>query len=207
MSSFWGSGQFAENPPGEPAFHAKKGTPSVNGLNKALLTKNPNSLQPQRIDRSHVNTADQDHDYQPEQEAFDHGLMDKFIEFTGTPQGARPSKVMDYFDGNTVTAMWNYAQQFALNDNSYGTTFGPSTPGALNLISGNTHGATPTDLASTTVTGTGVGDADPQGDIASSGTALQLSAKKIGDLLNSKNITWGWFEGGFDNPMATHIGP
>ena len=50
---------FAENPAGEPAFHAKDGTPTVNGLNDALLTNNPNSLQPQRIDRSHVNTADQ----------------------------------------------------------------------------------------------------------------------------------------------------
>ncbi len=28
---------------------------------------------------------------------------------------------MGYFDGNTVTALWNYAQNFALNDNSYGT--------------------------------------------------------------------------------------
>ena len=25
---------------------------------------------------------------------------------------------MDYFDGNTVTALWNYAQHFALSDNS-----------------------------------------------------------------------------------------
>ena len=62
---------FAQNPPGEPAFHAKEGTPSVNGLNNALLTSNPNSLQPQRIDRSHVNTADQSHEYQAEKEAFE----------------------------------------------------------------------------------------------------------------------------------------
>jgi phospholipase C len=46
--------------------------------------------------------------------------------------------VMGYFDGNTVTALWNYAQNFAMNDNSYGTTFGPSTPGLLNLVAGNT---------------------------------------------------------------------
>ena len=29
-----------------------------------------------------------------------------------------------------------------MNDNSYGTTFGPSTPGAINLISGQTNGVT-----------------------------------------------------------------
>jgi phospholipase C len=203
---YFGTYPFAANLPVEPVFRAKKGTPSVNGLNQALLSDNPNSLQPQRIDRSHVNTADQDHDYQAEQQAFDHGLMDKFVELTGTPEGGGPSKVLDYFDGNTVTALWNYAQHFALNDNSYGTTFGPSTPGALNLISGNTHGATPADLADTTVQGTVIGDADPTGDIASSGTTIQLSGKNIGDLLNAKNITWGWFEGGFDNPSASHIG-
>jgi phospholipase C len=197
---------FAQNPPGEPAFHAKEGTPSVNGLNDALLTSNPNSLQPQRIDRSHVNTADQSHEYQAEQEAFDHGLMDKFVQFTGTPEGGSSSKVMDYFDGNTVTALWNYAQHFALSDNSYNTTFGPSTPGALNLISGNTHGVTPTDLAGTTVQGTLFSDADPTGDIASAGTTVQMSDKNVGDLLNEQGITWGWFEGGFDHPSASHIG-
>ena len=46
---------------------------------------------------------------------------------------------MGYYDGNTVTALWNYAQHFAMNDNSYGTNFGPSTDGALNLISGQTQ--------------------------------------------------------------------
>ena len=34
---------------------------------------------------------------------------------------------MNYYDGNTVTALWNYAQNFAMSDNSYGTTFGPSS--------------------------------------------------------------------------------
>ena len=47
---------------------------------------------------------------------------------------------MGYYDGNTVTALWNYAQHFALSDNSWTTTFGPSTPGALNLISGQSNG-------------------------------------------------------------------
>ncbi len=51
---------------------------------------------------------------------------------------APPNLVMDYYDGNTVTALWNYAQHFAMSDNSFSTTFGPSTPGALNLISGQT---------------------------------------------------------------------
>ena len=51
---------------------------------------------------------------------------------------AWPRTVMDYYDGNAVTALWNYAQHFAMSDNSFGTTFGPSAPGAINLISGDT---------------------------------------------------------------------
>jgi phospholipase C len=50
--------------------------------------------------------------------------------------------VMGYFDGNTVTALWNYAQRYALNDNSYASTFGQSTQGAIELISGQTNGVT-----------------------------------------------------------------
>ena len=45
---------------------------------------------------------------------------------------------MDYYDGNTVTGLWNYAQHYALNDNSFGSNFGPSTVGALNVVSGQT---------------------------------------------------------------------
>ena len=36
--------------------------------------------------------------------------------------------------------MWNYAQHYAMSDNSWETTFGPSAPGAINLISGDTGG-------------------------------------------------------------------
>ena len=47
---------------------------------------------------------------------------------------------MNYYDGNTVTGLWNYAQRFAMSDNSFGTTFGPSAPGAINLAAGDTGG-------------------------------------------------------------------
>jgi phospholipase C len=51
---------------------------------------------------------------------------------------ATNKEVMDYYDGNTVTALWNYAQHGVLFDHSFDPAFGPSTPGALNLISGQT---------------------------------------------------------------------
>ncbi len=132
----------AANPEGEPGFHAVPGTPTVNGLSDALITANPNLANPARLDRSQAMTCDMDHGYSAEQTAADKGLMDKFVQATGASYGTcDPTQVMDYYDGNTVTALWNYAQRFALNDNSYGTTFGPSTPGAINVTAGNTYGA------------------------------------------------------------------
>jgi hypothetical protein len=81
-----------------------------------------------------------------EQTAFDFGLMDAFPVTVGVGScggidyGKGKGLVMGYYDGNTTTALWNYAQHFAMSDNSFGTTFGPSSPGALNLASGQTGG-------------------------------------------------------------------
>ena len=47
---------------------------------------------------------------------------------------------MGYYDGNTVTALWNYAQHFAMSDNSTTPTSVRRPPGAINLISGQTNG-------------------------------------------------------------------
>jgi phospholipase C len=212
----------ATNPAGEPAFHARRDTPTVNGLTGSLLTNNPNAnnpgnganaINPFRLDRSQASTCDQDHNYGPEQQAFDGGLMDMFPASVGVGEsafcaatfsyGKGQGLVMGYFDGNTVTAMWNYAQHFAMNDNSYGTTFGPSTPGVLNLVSGTTFPATPSAPQAKIVPnnagpGTIVGDLDPTGDVCSAGTTVQLGGPSIGDLLTTAGVTWGSFMGGFD---------
>jgi phospholipase C len=150
---YFGTYPSAANPSGEPAFQAKPDTPTVNGLTPALLTGNPNGFNPLRLDRAQALTCDQNHDDKPEQEAFDGGLMDKFVQFTSTgcPAASFPKVsnygtgiVMGYYDGNTVTGLWNYAHYFSLNENFYGTTVGPSTPGALNLVAGLTA---PADLS------------------------------------------------------------
>ncbi|MFC5501801.1 phospholipase C [Lysinimonas soli] len=202
----------AANPAGEPKFWAAKNTPTVNGLGSALLTSNPNAVQPFRLDRTQAETCDQDHSYTDEQKAFDSGLMDKFVETVGrgtaacTDYGKGPGLVMGYYDGNTVTAMWNYAQHYAMSDNSYGTTFGPSSPGALNLVSGQTHGFATTSKA-VTASGTVIGDPQPAGDVCDSRdatTSVDSANKNIGDLLNAKNVSWGWFQGGFADCTASH---
>ena len=203
---YFGTYPNALNLPGEPPFQAAAGTPTVNGLTGALLTANPNKANPYRLPPSKAATCDMDHDYTPEQKAFNGGVMDKFVEYTSPysdEKGCEPNAVMAYYDGNTVTALWNYAQHFAMNDNSFNTTFGPSTPGAINLVSGNTHGATPTDLKAygddVVVQGTVIGDPDPQFDDCSNPKSglLAMSGRNIGDMLNDRGITWGWFQGGF----------
>ena len=167
----------ATNPKGEPPFHARKDTPRVNNLlSSGLLDDNPNSAQPFRLDLTQAVTCDQDHDYADEQKAHNHGLMDKFPESTGVggpgcaDYGHGPGLVMGYYDGNTVTALWNYAQHFAMSDNSFSTSFGPSTPGALNLVAGNTAGATVVSgdpagsIAGGLTSGAVIGDPRPAGD-------------------------------------------
>src|ERR1700731_2566075 len=102
-----------------------------------------NASNPFRLSPAQALTSDQGHNDLPEQQAADQGKMDLFPFYTGvggTPAGTGKSLVMGYYDGNTVTAFWNYSQHFAISDNSWTTTFGPSTPGALNLIAGQTAG-------------------------------------------------------------------
>ena len=230
---YFGTYPNALNNPGGTPFTAATGTPVPNNYikNPSLLTANPNltsantntglnslGANPFRLDVAQAATNDQDHNYTPEQMAFDGGKMDLFplsvgtanptalnTQTNGTALMATTALTMGYFDGNTVTALWNYAQHYALNDHSFGTTFGPSTPGALNLASGQTNGViNPLNVASSIIADgnggfTDINDADPTGDICSSTTAnFSMSGKNIGNLLNAANITWGFFEGGFD---------
>jgi phospholipase C len=220
---YFGTYPFAENPkvqPAEPRFVASDDTPSANTLLSAgLLMNNPNLLQPYRLMRSEAFTCDMDHDYTDEQKAADGGLMDKFVQATSDiGLGCRRdgSTVMAYFDGNTVTGLWNYAQRFAMDDNSFGSMFGPSTVGAINLASGQTGNAvialtfSNRQIATTSQLVTITGDPDPAlddcgADVGGAKTGqgtVQVSGKNIGDLLNAKHVTWGWFQGGFAPTQA-----
>jgi phospholipase C len=275
----------AKNSDGTP-FTAKEETPTVNGLtdgnsrfpervNVGLHDFNPNvqvgppsglnpngGANPFRLTHDQIVTCSNNHDYKGEQQATNSGFMDKFPQNNVNGPGCAldGSTVMGYFDGNTVTAIWNWAQRFAISDNSWGTTYGPSTPGALNLISGQTGGAIvhafggtkgPTgqlfdSVVTTTIpdvffvgptnpqvsadfldvtgvliqqllpTGTLVTDLDPylddcgndKGGTRPGQLTAELTGKNVGDLLNEKGVTWGWFSGGFApaktaNPVTT----
>ncbi|MGW4731204.1 phospholipase C [Streptomyces shenzhenensis] len=219
----------AANTDGTTFTAAKKTPKDIDTLAHAgLLTKNPNQYPPKRLTPSQAMTCDQNHSYGPEQYAANGGKADQYVQNTEVDKCSgglfgEPGLVMDYYDGNTVTALWNYAQNYSLNDRSYSSVYGPSTPGALNLISGQTHGVVSTDPASGTENprqtsapdaytvkspdakgvGTVINDPDPAyddcsgKDHTSSNALAAMQGKNIGDLLNTRQVTWGWFQGGF----------
>ena len=246
---YFGTYPDAANTDGQ-TFLGAPDTPAIDGLKPAtdpsipaslrhstdLTATNPNSSLPVRLDTSPNGpgangngelTCDQDHNYSDEQQAFDNGLMDQFVQSVGTDGGSRtpggtlcdPKTVMDYYDGNALTGLWNYAEHNSMSDNSYGTTFGPSAPGAINLVSGNTGNvdtaheagsvsvATPAaPNADITADGTGgfslTSDAQPYWDDCSPRDAVALKDANVGDELNAEGLSWGWFQGG-ERPTTT----
>ena len=111
-----------------------------------------------------------------------------------------------------------------MSDNSYGTTFGPSAPGAINLVSGDTGGVDMTHTANSP---------------SSTGPNADLTARRQGRLLadrrraavlrrllhprrgrrcpartsatcSTPGLSWGWFQGGFrpttPTPRAHRVG-
>jgi phospholipase C len=238
---------------------------------------NPNQVDPFRLDRSESLLNDNNHEYIDEQKKYNGGKLNKFVENNdfapnflaqnqcpaNVPKHSdpticfNPKQVMGYYDGNTVTAIWNYAQHFAMSDNHFQTHYGESTPGHINLISGQTHGVIPENANAQnpnpnitityTARGTIIGDPDPKYDDCSlskedtlivpyiyrpedaesagefnhefnvadeelqqtsditDGTVVkdafkpkvEMTGKNVGNLLNDKGVTWGWFSAGF----------
>jgi phospholipase C len=177
----FGTYPHALNPSGEPYFKAKPNTPSVNVLSRALLKHNTNLVPPFRLDAAHIATNEPEHHYTELQEDAHGGLLDQFVQVNfGDPTP------MAYFDGNTATALWNYAQRFAMSDNFFSTTMTPSTPGHINLISGQTHGAIPANLTLSNgeivvIDGTLIGDPDPTFDKCSVKPTVEMTGRNVGE--------------------------
>jgi phospholipase C len=94
---YFGTYPNALNKPGSACRRAK--SPSVNGLTPAAVAQSQFG-QPVRLAPSQAATCDMDHEYKAEQEAFNGGLMDKFVEKTSAEDKACSTDgVMGYFDG------------------------------------------------------------------------------------------------------------
>ncbi len=180
---YFGTYPKAKNPPGEPKFTALPNTPSINNLTEVLLKNNSNKNNPFRFDRSDSNIVaicDNDHEYSAIQESYNGGIINKFVSPVkhDANKNCKPDQSMGYFDGNTVAALWNYAQHFAISDNSYSTNFGASLAGHINLISGQTHGVIPGNLTNLTSKGTLIGDPDSAYDDCSNGAKVTFYGTK-----------------------------
>ena len=213
---YFGTYPVAQNRSGETPFHAAVDTPAINGLTPTLLNNNPNLANagnPMRLSPSEGSTCDNINKYTPEQEAFDSGLLDKFnITSVAAECGSgfffAPNLAMYYYDGNTVTALWNYAQHFAMSDNFFDTEFGGTVEGHLNLLSGQTHGLVvmsgETVPATTVSNGTVINNINPISDDCALPTSptgsspnISMTGNNVGNLLNAAKVTWGWFYDGF----------
>ena len=141
----------------------------------------------------------------------------------GAPQ-CQADTNLDYFDGNTVTGYWNYAQHYAISDNSFGTTFRAVYPGChqrdlratpatstwstarspppvLRLPRTVPWCPTGTELSPTLTTAIPFFDdcSSHSSNIGINNTSSTgPTAENVGDQLNMAGISWGWFEGGFD---------
>ncbi|MFC0399180.1 phospholipase C [Paraburkholderia rhizosphaerae] len=213
------AGLLAPNNPNGSATSPNVAAATVNGVatmppNVGGVALSTTSSQPFRLDRTQANTKSQNHSYGPEQLATDAGKMDAFPLFTSagsvvtgsSGQFGSAAQVLGFFDGNTVTGYWNYAQNFAMSDNAWTDTFGPSTPGAIAVVSGQNNGVNLFKTTSTTDTSLGsqvttttspsgnaipdgqggfslIGDLDPAGDACTNqansvgSTVMQFSSK------------------------------
>ena len=47
-------------------------------------------------------------------------------------------------------------------------------------------------------------DLGPMDTFVDTTTSTDPNNRNVGDLLNAKGVTWGWFQGGFDSCTQTH---
>jgi phospholipase C len=96
-----------------------------------------------------ADTSDADHSREALLAKADHGKMDDFVGYEEehrvdvsmqSPQFARQVGIltMGYNDCRTVPFLWMYAHHFALYDHIFQAMYGPSTPGNIDLIAGQT---------------------------------------------------------------------
>jgi phospholipase C len=220
---YFGTYPHALNLSGETSkFFPAPDTPQINGLTPTLLTNNPNLLSggsnPFRLAPSQAATCNNSNAYTAEQEAFDGGLLDKFSATATTkPCGfflPTPPQLlsMGYYDGNTVTALWNYAQHFSLSDNFFDTEFGVTVAGHMNLLSGQTNGLIVKAGApvshSVIANGSIIANVQPYYDDCAAGATpnVVMTGRNVGDLLNAAGVSWGWFYGDFGAVSITNTG-
>ena len=173
FDNMFGTYPIAQNLPGEIPFFPLPGTKVPDNLltidpltGTNYLTNNRNvgqngtgHVNPQRLAPDQELTNFESNGYTRTQIDVHNGLMDHYVLGQKTPPpipvffipnqtfdatyGQGANIVMDYWDGNSFTGLWNYAQHYAINDRCFATGYGESVVGAINWVSGNNSGIVP----------------------------------------------------------------
>lgn len=152
---------------------------------------------------TNLNPSDLPHTPSSYRTTVDNGLMDKFAATNG-------DEAMGFYD-NTVQGMdrlWGFAQQFALADNYFNPVMTSAPDDVLYMISAFDNNFLPAVQPI-------FGPCQKP-----SGQAKAFTWTNVGDQMNSKNVSWGWFQEQFgvcgnyvatENPFqyftSTHAAP
>lgn len=162
----------AQNLPGENLFFPRPNTPIPDNLltidpftGGNYLTTNRNvgqqgtgMVNPQRLAPNQVLISSAENGYSRMQTSVHNGFMDHFVlnqsdqpplkylfntKSLDATYGRGVNIVMDYWDGNVFTGIWNYAQHYSMSDRCFSTSYGESIVGAINWGSGNISSVVP----------------------------------------------------------------
>jgi phospholipase C len=168
-----------------------------------------------------MKTGDLVHRYYQEQYQIDGGKMDRFVAYSDAS-----SLAMSYYDATSLPE-GKLAQQYVMDDNFFHAAFGGSylnhfwlicacTPLFLNAPASmvaklDANGVMTTDGAVTPdgydVNTTFSVNTPHPATAAAATLEPNQSLPNIGDRLNDKNISWGWYAGGWNDAMAGRADP
>jgi phospholipase C len=168
--------------------------PGYNQKDGSGITVSPTLL-------SNLDNANLNHSRKTYLATYDNGLMDKFAATNGdlSMQYADDTVFGTADDGKTygVKTLWDYASQYALADNFFGSALNTEPAQMLYMMAATVH-----DL----VTSTALPHYDkcsavelsknPSGSIAA-----PLTERNIGDQMNAQKVTWAWYQGNFSNSV------
>ena len=222
---YFGTYPNAANTDGTPFTAARRTRRRSTASRRSCSPTNPNAYNPTRLTHAQALTCDQNHGYGAEQKAYDGGKADQFVAAHRDRQVHRPADPLRPARSRHGLLRRQHRHRAVelraeLRDERQlvqHTVFGPSTPGALNLVSGQTHGVQAVDSvthlpvtdALTSVRRTPTASAPSSATRTRRGTTARTPttrrrtrsprcrAQNIGDLLNERGVTWGWFQGGF----------
>jgi phospholipase C len=139
--------------------------------------------------------ADANHSWQAAHTDWNNGLMNGFI------VGEKTRDTMGYFDGDDIPYYWDYASNYAIDDNFFSSEMGPSFPNHLYIASGTNGPITnvPSHLrGGNWIKDNGVVNNPPNL------VGLSLSWATLAQELTESNVSWTWY-GGNKDPMKPTI--